>query len=154
MISRDRRKELLFEIMSATNTGHRDIYLPNREHSKLQIISNLDSSFIFQDKFCLHLQSEHKQISSEKIKGFRIDNDGERKIIKVKTFLHIEDWIKDFEQIDIIRIYFFDFHGNVTNNSFDYDVDFKRFYLDCDYKFQDYMTPIYEYEILDAPDVK
>jgi len=154
MLSRDRRKELLFEIMSETSSGHSDIFLPSGDYTKTQIISHLDPNFFHQDRFCLELKSEEKTFGFNKIKGFRIDNDGQSQVIKIKTFLHIEDWLKDFEKIEIIKIYFFDSNGNLMRNSFDYDVDFKRFYLDCDYKLQDYLTPIYEYVIFDAPKVK
>ena len=154
MISRDRRTELLFEIMSETKSGHSDSFLPIYDYNKSRIITKIDPNFILQDRFSLELKSAKKTLDHGRIKGFRIDSDGEHQTIKVKTFLHIEDWLKDFRDIEIIRIYFFDYNGNVTNHSFDYDVDFKRFYLNCDYKLQDYLTPIYEYLIFDQPKVK
>jgi hypothetical protein len=108
----------------------------------------LDPNFIFQDRFSLSLQSEKFKIGPDRIKGFRIESVSGKRIIKVKTIMHIESWIKEFEQIEIVKIYFFDNNGNKMVNFFDYDVDFKCFYLDCDYKFRDYLTPIFEYEII------
>ncbi len=152
MISRDRRKELLLEIMS--ESGHNNIFLPITDLSKKELLSNLDPHFVFQDKFCVHMESDNNVIGPERIKGFRIDYVGKHKVIKVKTRLFVEDWIKDFEKVDIIKIYFFDDAGNPMDNFFDYDVDFKCFYLDCDYQFRDYLTPVYEFYILDSPIIK
>lgn len=149
MISRDRRKELLFEIMSESNHVSYDIYLPNINYEKNLIINNLDSNFVFQDKFCISMHMDDFTINPDRIKGFRIEQKQDKRIIKVKTFLHIDSWLKDFEKIEIIKIYFFDSIGSPVKNHLDYDVDFKFFYLDCDYKFRDYLTPVYEYEILD-----
>ncbi len=152
MISRDRKKELLLEIISETNNFQQDAFLPIGNHEKNRIITNLDPNFIFQDRFSMQLESQESFIiGPEKIKGFRIENIDDKRILKVKTILHIDEWINDFKKIEIIKIYFFDMNGNVLNNSFDYDVSFKCFYLDCDYTFRDYLTPIYEYEILASP---
>ncbi len=150
MVSRERRKELLLEITSETNKINSDMYLPISDYTKSQLITSLDPNFIYQDKFSLSLQSESLKIGPDRIKGFRIENVPGKRIIKVKTIMHIESWIKEFEQIDIVKIYFFDNNGNRIINFFDYDVDFKCFYLDCDYKFRDYLTPVFEYEIINS----
>ena len=125
------------------------MHLPIDDNTKSQIITSLDPNFLFQDRFSLCLESETFKIGPDKIKGFRIESIPGKRIIKVKTIMHIESWIKDFEQAEIIKIYFFDNEGNKIRNSFDYDVDFKCFYLECDYKFRDYMTPVFEYEIIE-----
>lgn len=151
MISRRRRKELLLEILSETEKIGKTIYLPNTDYRKDRIITNLNDDFVFQDKFCLVLEAENILIEPGRIKGFRIENVNGHNLIKVKTFLHISDWIRDFEKIEIIKVYFFDAMNQTIKSSFDYDVAFKAFYLDCDYSFRDYLTPVYEYEIFECP---
>lgn len=151
MISRDRRKELLVEILSESNTVGNNIYLPNRDFLKNRIVTNLNEEFIFQDKFSVLLKYDDVTIEPTRIKGFRIENLNGHNFIKVKTYFHVSDWINEFKKIQIIKIFFFNAMNEVISNNLDYDVIFKSFYLDCDYQFRDYMTPVYEYEIFECP---
>lgn len=145
---RTRRRELLLEIMNEKDFIQQDIFVPDSFVEEKKIIFSYDTSFILQDRFCLKMETKDFIVNPERIKGFKIETIEKRKVIKVKTYLKINEWIKDFEKIEIIKIYFFDSYGNLLKNGFDYDVDYLDFTLECDYKFRDYLVPIFSYEIL------
>lgn len=147
MITRSRKKELLLEILY-NKEYQQDIFLPESFKEEKKILLNFEKDFLLQDRFCVRMETENFFINPERIKGFKIENLENKKIIKIKTYLHIDDWIKDFEHIQIIKIHFFDSNGNILKNCFDYDVDFMGFSLECDYKFRDYLVPIFTYQIL------
>jgi len=152
MSSRSRKHEILLEILSDKDFYHEQIVLPKSQtdaYRQDNIIYPIDNNFYYQNRFVVKMETEDFIIKSDRIKGFRIENSGISKVLKIKTFLHVDEWVEDFQHVDIIKIYFFDMRGNLMKNSFDYDVDYKGFSLGCDYKFFDYLTPIFEYNILD-----
>lgn len=148
-MSRTRRKEMLLEFISDKNFLKQDIFVPNSFNSEKNFQNNLDDNFIFQDKFCVKMETKNFVVNPDRIKGFKIEKDIIGKIIKIKTYLQINEWLNDFKKIEIIKIYFFDNNGNILKNCFDYDVEYVDFKLECDYKFRDYLTPIFIYQILD-----
>lgn len=148
MITRSRKKELLLEIMSDKDFIQQDIFIPDSFIEEKKFLVNFDKKFILQDRFCVKMETDDFVVNPERIKGFKIENIENKKIIKIKTYLQVNEWINDFKNIHIIKIYFFDFNGNLLKNCLDYDVDYIDFSLECDYKFRDYLVPVFSYEIL------
>ncbi len=149
MISRNKRKELILEILSDNDFSRSDFFLPTTDFNK-QIINSLDPNFVYNDRFSILMETADIIIGPEKIKGFRIENIyGGKHLLKIKTRLHINDDMELYRKIENIKINFFDNKGNILKSNFEYPVDYKGFYLMCDYSFRDYLTPIYEYEILE-----
>ena len=148
MTTRSRRKDLILEFMNDRDFIQQDIFLPDSYVEDKKFLLNFDSSFVLQDRFCVKLETDDFVVNPERIKGFKIETIQNEKIIKVKTYLQVHEWINDFEKIHIIKIYFFDSKGNILKNCFDYDVDYMDFNLECDYKFRDYLVPTFSYKIL------
>lgn len=148
MITRSRKKELLLEIMSDKDFIQQDIFIPDSFVEEKKFLVNFDKKFILQDRFCVKMETDDFVVNPERIKGFKIENIENKKVIKIKTYLQVNEWINDFKNIHIIKIYFFDFNGNLLKNCLDYDVDYMDFSLECDYKFRDYLVPVFSYEIL------
>jgi len=114
---RTRRRELLLEIMNEKDFIQQDIFVPDSFVEEKKIIFSYDTSFILQDRFCLKMETKDFVVNPERIKGFKIETIEKRKVIKVKTYLKINEWIKDFEKIEIIKIYFFDSYGNLPESA-------------------------------------
>jgi len=148
MITRSRKKELLLEIMSDKDFIQQDIFIPDSFVEEKKLLVNFDKKFIWQDRFCVKMETDDFVVNPERIKGFKIETIESKKIIKIKTYLQVNEWINDFQNIHIIKIYFFDSNGNLLKNCLDYDVDYMDFSLECDYKFRDYLVPVFSYEIL------
>ncbi len=148
MTTRSRRKDLILEFMNDKDFIQQDIFLPDSFVEDKKFLLNFDSCFVLQDRFCVKLETDDFVVNPERIKGFKIETIQNEKIIKVKTYLQVHEWINDFEKIHIIKIYFFDSNGNILKNCFDYDVDYMDFNLECDYKFRDYLVPTFSYKIL------
>lgn len=148
MVTRSRKKELILEFMNEKDFIQQDIFLPDTFTEDKKFLLNFDSSFVLQDRFCVKLETDDFVVNPERIKGFKIQTILDEKIIKVKTYLQVHEWITDFEKIHIIKIYFFDSKGNLLKNCLDYDVDYMDFNLECDYKFRDYLVPTFSYKIL------
>lgn len=148
MTTRSRKKDLILEFMNDRDFIQTDIFLPNSFNEEKRLLWNFDNTFILQDRFCVKMETRDFVLNPERIKGFRIETIQNEKLIKIKTYLKIDEWIKDFEKIEVIKIYFFDSKGNMLKNCFDYDVDYIGFSLECDYKFRDYLVPVFSYKIL------
>lgn len=148
MITRSRKKELLLEFMSDKDFIQQDIFIPDAFVEEKNLILNFDKKFIWQDRFCVKMETDDFVVNPERIKGFKIETVEHKKIIKIKTYIQVSEWLKDFQGIHVIKIYFFDSNGNLLKNCLDYDVDYVDFSLECDYKFRDYLVPIFSYEIL------
>lgn len=148
MINRNRRKELLLDIMSDPNFLQKQIFLPDAYSSEKTFSTQLDNDFMFQDKFCVRMETLNFVINPERIKGFKIEKDDFGRTIKIKTYIYVQEWFDDFQKIEIIKVYFFDNKGNILKNCFDYDVQYLDFKLECDYKFRDYLTPVFTYQII------
>ncbi len=149
MTTRSRKKDLILEFMNDRDFIQPDIFLPNSFNEEKRLLLNFDNTFILQDRFCVKMETKDFFLNPERIKGFRIETVQNEKLIRIKTYLKIDEWIKDFETIEVIKIYFFDSKGNILKNCFDYDVDYIGFNLECDYKFRDYLVPVFSYKILD-----
>lgn len=148
MITRSRKKELLLEFMSDKDFIQQDIFIPDSFVEEKKLLINFDKKFIWQDRFCVKMETDDFVVNPERIKGFKIETIENKKIIKIKTYIQVSEWLKDFQNIHIIKIYFFDSNGNLLKHCIDYDVDYMDFSLECDYKFRDYLVPIFSYEIL------
>ncbi len=146
---RIRKKEIFLEFMSDKDFINQDIFLPSSFSDEKKLFLNFDKNFIWQDRFCVKMETDDFVVNPERIKGFKIDSFEKNKILKIKTYIQLNEWLNDFKNIDLIKIYFFDSNGNLLKNSFDYDVDYMDFTLECDYKFRDYLVPIFSYKILD-----
>ena len=148
MTTRFRKRELILEILNEKDFIQQDIFLPESFTEDKKLLLNFDKQFVLQDRFCVKMETDDFTVNPERIKGFKIISIENKHIIKVKTYLKINEWMQDFKNIHIIKIYFFDSNGNILKNCLDYDVDFMDFSLECDYKFRDYLVPIFTYEIL------
>ena len=148
MITRNRQKELLLEMMNDKDFIQQDIFLPNAFYEEKKFLMSFDPKFVLQDRFCDKMETDDFVVNPERIKGFKIETIENKKIIKIKTYLQVHEWLTDFQNIHIIKVYFFDGNGNILKNCIDYDVDYLDFSLECDYKFRDYLVPIFSYEIL------
>lgn len=105
-----------------------------------------DNNFLIQNRFSVHLEGDDIKISHEKIKGFKIIEYDNRKNLFIKSTLHINDWVDDFKKIDFAKIYLYDKNGNVKR-FLDFDLGYVGYKLECDYKTNDFLTPIFDYEI-------
>lgn len=105
-----------------------------------------ENNFYLQNRFSVHLEGEEIKISHEKIKGFKLVEYNNRKNLLIKSTLYINDWIDDFKKIDFAKIYFYDKSGNVKR-FLDLDLGYIGYKLECDYKTNDFLTPIFDYEI-------
>ncbi len=148
MVNRSRKKQILLEIMSEKEFLGKNIFLPSNFNTDSSAINHYDSNYMLQDRFSVKMETETFVVNPERIKGFKIEKSSDKRIIKIKSYLQVHEWIKDFEKVHIIKIFFFDSRGNILKNSFDYDVDFFGFNLECDYSYRDYLTPVFIYEIL------
>lgn len=153
MTSRSRKSEILLEILSGKEFYNEEICLPKIAdethltfHQRTIFYNN--PQYYYQNRFVVRMETDDLIIKSERIKGFKIETINNEMLLKIKTFMHIDEWLEDFKTVEIIKIYFFDIRGNMLKNSFDYDVNYKSFSLACDYKFADYLTPVFEYYIL------
>ena len=99
MARRSRRTELLLEILSKTYQ-RKDIFLPNATKIN-ELISLKDPKILCQDSFCLKMESPEFIVNPERIKSFKIEDNSSSKSIKIKTYLQIDEWIKDFKKIEI-----------------------------------------------------
>jgi len=105
-----------------------------------------DDNYFLQNRFSVYLEGENIKISHDKIKGFKLIEYNNKKNLIIKSTLCINDWIEDFKKIDFAKIYLYDKNGNVKR-FFDYDLNFLGYKLECDYKTNDILTPVFDYEI-------
>lgn len=105
-----------------------------------------DDNYFFQNRFSVHLEGENFKISHERIKGFKIIEYNNKKNLLIKSTLYINDWIEDFKKVDFAKICFYDKSGNVKR-FLDLDLGYLGYKLECDYKNNDFLTPVFDYEI-------
>jgi len=100
------------------------------------------------NRFIVELErSDSVKIEGSRICGFKIENSGENKVLKVKTYLHIQEWLEDYEKVVIAKITILDTMGNEINN-FDLDVVFDGYSMEFDYNSDGPMTPQFSYIIV------
>jgi len=105
-----------------------------------------ESNFFLQNRFSVHLEGEDIKISPNRIKGFKLVEYNNKKNLLIKSTLCINDWIDDFKKIDFAKIFFYDKDGNVVR-FVDFNIDYLGYKLECDYKTNDFLTPVFDYEI-------
>ena len=105
--------------------------------------------FLRKNRFVVEMQIDDVIINSDNIQGFSIShiNDKE-KTIKINTAIHINEWIHDFEKVNIIKVYLLDGLGN-EHKGFDFDVIYKGYVFDCDYKDDAPVNPYFIFRIID-----
>lgn len=108
-----------------------------------------NNDLFVQNRFSVELErSDGLKIDESRICGFKIETSNEKKILKVKTYLHIKEWITDYEKVVIAKISLFDNMGNEINN-FDFDVYFDGYSIECEYSSSGLLTPGFSYVILE-----
>jgi hypothetical protein len=105
-----------------------------------------ESNFFLQNRFSVHLEGEDIKISPNRIKGFKLVEYNNKKNLLIKSTLYINDWIDDFKKIDFAKIFFYDKDGNVVR-FVDFSIGYLGYKLECDYKTNDFLTPVFDYEI-------
>lgn len=115
-------------------------------HFRLPLFFNMD--FLRKNRFVVEMQIDDNYVNNEHIQGFSIHhiNDKE-KTIKINTAIHIDEWFKNYEQINIIKIYLLDGLGN-EHKEFDFDVIYQGYVFDCDYREDALMVPYFIYKII------
>lgn len=85
-----------------------------------------------------------------KISWFKIDNQEKEKILKIRSILEIDDWLSDFKEVNVARIFFLNNLGK-TLHFLDFDVIFVGYSIECDRNFNhgDLLKPIFSYKILE-----
>lgn len=100
------------------------------------------------NNFNVELEMSDGSIIDEfRIRGFKIDSNGTKKILKIKTLLHIKEWLDDYSKIVIARIVLFDSIGN-NINTLDLDIQFDGYSFECDYGADGHMIPCFTYTIV------
>jgi hypothetical protein len=105
-----------------------------------------ESNFFLQNRFSVHLEGEDIKISPNRIKGFKLVEYNNKKNLLIKSTLCISDWVDDFKKIDFAKIFFYDKDGNVVR-FVDFNIGYLGYKLECDYKTNDFLTPVFDYEI-------
>jgi hypothetical protein len=112
----------------------------------LPLFFNMD--FLRKNRFLIEMQIDEKPINNDNIQGFSIVHiDEKESSIKINTVLHVNDWIDNYEKVNIIKVYLLDGLGNIHKN-FDFDVVFKGYTFDCDYKDDAPVNPYFLYKII------
>lgn len=113
----------------------------------LPLFFNMD--FLRKNRFVVEMQINDKTIRNESVQGFSIKNINDtEKIIKINTAIHIDDWITEYEKVNIIKVYILDGLGN-EHRHFDLDVIYKGYLFDCDYREDAPLTPYFIYKIIE-----
>lgn len=136
------KKNILLEFINDFNPLDEIKIDNNRE---IPILLSDDNQYM-QNRFSVFLEGENIKISADKIKGFKLIEYNNKKNLLIKSTLYIDDWINDFKKIDFAKIYFFDSKGNIIR-FLDYDLGFIGYKIECDYKNNDFLTPVFDYEI-------
>jgi hypothetical protein len=105
-----------------------------------------ENNVFLQNRFSVHLEGEDIKISPNKIKGFKLVEYNNKKNLLIKSTLYINDWVDDFKKIDFAKIFFYDKNGNVVR-FMDFNIGYLGYKLECDYKNNDFLTPLFDYEI-------
>lgn len=113
----------------------------------LPLFFNMD--FLRKNRFVVEMQINDNIIKGESIQGFSISNISDKdKTIKINTAIHVDDWFSDYENVNIIKVYLLDGLGN-EHRVFDFDVVYKGYLFDCDYKEDAPLTPYFLYKIIE-----
>ena len=113
----------------------------------LPLFFNMD--FLRKNRFVVEMQINDTPIRNESIQGFSIKNiNHSEKTIKINTALHINDWITEYEKVNIIKVYILDGLGN-EHKQFDLDVVYQGYLFDCDYREDAPLTPYFIYKIIE-----
>ena len=108
-----------------------------------------DMDYLRKNRFVVEMQVHNKRLETSNIQGFSISHfEGKEKIIRINTALHINDWISDYDRVNIIKIYLLDSLGNTTKG-FDFDVSFKGYNFECDYREDALVVPCFVYKIIE-----
>ena len=125
------------------------------KYATSEVFNHLTSSILHnnelfvKNRFSIELErSDGLKIDESRIKGFKIITSNGHKVLMVKTYLHIKEWITDYEKVIIAKIAFLDNIGNEINN-LDLDICFDGYFIECDYSLDDVVTPEFSYTILD-----
>ena len=105
-----------------------------------------ENNVFLQNRFSVHLEGEDIKINPNKIKGFKLVEYNNKKNLLIKSTLYINDWVDDFKKIDFAKIFFYDKNGNVVR-FMDFNIGYLGYKLECDYKNNDFLTPLFDYEI-------
>ena len=131
--------------------------LPNKIHKRettgefIPLVTpiNQNANIFIKNSFVVELEMTNGLIVDEyRVQGFKIENIEGKKTLKIKTILHIKEWVEDYSKVVIAKISINDVIGNEVN-SFDFDVSFLGYSVECDYKGDGFMTPYFLYEILE-----
>lgn len=135
------KKNILLEFINDFNPLD-EVKINNREYPVLLSDNNL----YLQNRFSVHLEGEEIKISPDKIKGFKLFEYNNKKNLLIKSTLYINDWIDDFKKVDFAKIHFYDDKGNILR-FMDLDLGYLGYKIECDYKTNDFLTPVFDYEI-------
>lgn len=105
-----------------------------------------ENNVFLQNRFSVHLEGEDIKINPNKIKGFKLVEYNNKKNLLIKSTLYINDWVDDFKKIDFAKIFFYDKNGNIVR-FMDFNIGYLGYKLECDYKNNDFLTPLFDYEI-------
>lgn len=105
-----------------------------------------DNKHQFKNRFSVHLFCSDAEISPTKIAGFQVRESVAEGILTVKTSLCINEWYDDFKQADYVKIFLYDLNGAV-NRFMEYNISYVGHRFDCEYKSNEIVTPIFDYEI-------
>jgi hypothetical protein len=134
-----RRRSVLIE--KIINRKTRDVQSTDRFFQSISDVFRKDRFFVEMER------NDGSVLNPYRICGFKIDDNKDSKILKVKTTLEINEWIADYEKVVIVRIFLYDSSGNDLINM-DFDVIFRGYSMECDYHSDEAMKPIFSYAII------
>jgi len=140
-----RRRKVLIEKVLPIKTHKRE-----QQGAFVPLVTPIsqNSELFVKNTFIVELEMANGLIVDEhRVQGFKIENIGGKKILKIKTILHIKEWLEDYAGVVIARIILVDIIGNEVN-SLDLDVLFEGYSVECDYKSDGFMTPYFTYSIV------
>lgn len=107
-----------------------------------------DTELFIKNRFFVELETSDGVIIDEnRVRGFKMESQGKHKILKIKTFLHLQEWLSDYEKVVVARIHLLDSIGNTAKN-LDLDVIFDGHSIECDYGDNGHMTPCFSYVVV------
>jgi hypothetical protein len=108
-----------------------------------------NAEYLRKNKFVIEMQVDDKILNTSNIQGFSISHfKGKEKTIRINTAIHVNDWVSDYDKVNIIKVYLFDVMGNPIRE-FDLDVTFKGYNFDCDYREDALVVPCFVYKIIE-----
>jgi hypothetical protein len=103
------------------------------------------------DRFIVELENDSKELAipSERIMSFKFVSDADdNKKIEITSLLEVDDWLDDFIEINICKIYLLDNRGDVIRY-YDYDVAHCGHEYELTYSDSDVLTPKIYYVVFD-----